>query len=105
MKRNVFMPIATSYDPDEKEALQKCFGVTDAELLALMTKIGRAAKSSDDGVYSQDILMGMVETGEISDSLILYLACHGSNHLWEGFADGIFLMLDAQDEAEKGADE
>lgn len=103
MKQPIALLMAIEYDPDEKDSIQKAFGVTENELLALMRKIGRAAKdaSNDEdspGVYAQDVLMEMIKNHELSDNMILYLACFGSNKLWEGFADGIFLVLDAEDE-------
>lgn len=107
MKQPIALLMAIEYDPDEKDSIQKAFGVTENELLALMRKIGRAAKdaSGEDGegpgVYAQDILMELIKNHELSDSMILYLACIGSNKLWEGFADGIFLVLDAEDEAKE----
>jgi hypothetical protein len=113
MKTTIGLMMAIEYDPDETESLQKSFGVTENELLALMMKIGRSAKEAsakadDDeeaGIYAQDVLMNMIKEHTLTDNMILYLACFGANKLWEGFADGIFLVLDAEEETKKEAEQ
>lgn len=101
MKQPIALLMAAEYDPDEKESIQKAFSVTENELLSLMLRIGREAKNPSRewlGAYVQDQLMEMIKGHELSDNMILYLACYGASKLWEGFADGILLVLDAEDE-------
>ena len=112
MKTSIFIPMALEYDPDEKDSIQKSLGVTENELLSLMMRIGRSVQEKSEeeenkdeedkeGVFAQDILMEMIKNHELTDNMILYLACFGSNKLWESFADGIFLVLDAEKESRK----
>lgn len=103
-KTSIFIPLAAEYDPDEKESLQKSMGVSENELLSLMMKIGRVIKESaeeeddENPPRAQQALMKMIQDKELSDNMLLYLACYGSQQLWALFADGIFLVLDAEAE-------
>jgi hypothetical protein len=114
VKTTVGLMLAIEYDPDEKDSIQKSFGVTENELLALMMKIGRLTKEASDkaeddeegaGVFAQDILMEMIKGHELTDNMILYLACYGLSKLFETFADGIYLVLDAEEETKKVAEQ
>ena len=109
-KESVFLPLAFAFDPDNLSSLQESFGVTENELLAFMKRVARwvrddSENESENKAFAQKTLIPMFQRGEVSGNLIMFFASNGAVALWEKFADGMLLHLDAEIESDlnKGA--
>lgn len=98
-KTSVFLPIAFEFDPNAELAVD-AFGFSDKEKLELLMSIGRLVngKDSDDLPLSQHTFMELRKDGKISDGLLIHLAVYGLKEMWNDYANGILLMLDAEKE-------
>lgn len=98
------MPIAFEFDPNAILAVD-AFGFSDREKLDLLMSVGRVVngKDEEDLPLSQETFMELRNEGKIPDGLLIHLAVFGLKEMWEEYASGILLALDAEAETNKEA--
>lgn len=98
------LTLAFSFDAKEELATE-AFGFTDREKLALLRAVGKRVngKSEDELPLSHETFMELLSEGLIPDGLLIHLAVYGLKEMWNEYAGGILLTLDAEAETEREA--
>jgi|ERR1041385_387460 hypothetical protein len=101
MKTSIFLPLAFEFDPKERLAVD-AFGFTDREKFSLLRAIGERVNNVDeeDLPLPHETFMELRNLGLVPDGLLIHLAAYGLKCMWDDYADGILLMLDAEKEKE-----